>query len=78
MSNSPKLEHNGYTFDFVGKVPSELTCKLCSKVLREPVQVVCCGYHYCKNCIERRINVNATCPNCHTPNFNHFKDKHFE
>ena len=78
MSNSPKLEHNGYTFDFVGKVPSELTCKLCSKVLREPVQVVCCGYHYCKTCIERRINVNATCPNCHTPNFNHFKDKHFE
>jgi hypothetical protein len=78
MSNSPKLEHNGYTFDFVGKVSSELSCKLCSKVLREPVQVVCCGQHYCKSCIERRIAANPTCPNCHTPNFNHFKDKHFE
>ena len=78
MSNSPKLEHNGYTFDFVGKVLPELTCKLCSRVLREPVQVVCCGQHYCKNCIERRIAANPTCPNCHTPNFNHFKDKHFE
>ena len=78
MSNSPKLEHNGYMFDFVGKVPPELTCRLCSKVLREPVQVVCCGHHYCKSCIERRITANATCPNCHTPNFNHFKDKHFE
>ena len=78
MSNSPKLEHNGYTFDFVGKVPPELACRLCSKVLREPVQVVCCGHHYCKNCIERKIAAKSTCPNCHTPNFNHFKDKHFE
>lgn len=78
MSNSPKLEHNGYTFDFVGKVPHELSCKLCSKVLREPVQVVCCGQHYCKSCIERRIAANPTCPTCRTPNFNHFKDKHFE
>ena len=78
MNSSPKIEHNGYMFDFVGKVPAELVCKLCSKVLREPVQVVCCGQHYCKHCIERRISPTSPCPNCRTPNFNHFKDKHFE
>ena len=79
MNNSPsKMEYNGHTHDFVGRVPDELMCKLCSRVLRDPRQVVCCGQHYCQSCIERRINVNFTCPSCRTPSFNHFRDVHFE
>lgn len=79
MNNSPsKTEYNGHSYEFVGKVPEELVCKLCSKVLREPRQVVCCGQHYCHVCIERRIGTNYTCPNCRIPSFNHFRDTHFE
>ena len=72
------MDQNGPSYDFVGKVSEELVCKLCSKVLRDPRQVVCCGAHYCQNCIEKRINVNYTCPSCKTQNFNHFRDVHFE
>lgn len=80
MNNNtlPKMEQNGPSYDFVGKVSEELVCKLCSKVLRDPRQVVCCGAHYCQGCIEKRINVNYACPSCKTQSFNHFRDVHFE
>ena len=79
MNNtSNKADVNGHSHDFVGKIPDELFCKICSKVLRDPRQVVCCGQHYCQGCIERRITTNFTCPNCHAANFNHFRDVHFE
>ena len=77
-STPSKAEFNGYSHDFVGKIPEELVCKICSKVLRDPRQVVCCGQHFCQNCIERRITTNFSCPNCRTPNFDHFRDVHFE
>lgn len=78
MNSSPnKTDHNGYSFDFVGRIPDELVCKLCSKVLRDPRQVVCCGQHYCQGCIEQRIQ-SKSCPSCHTVNFDHFRDRHFE
>ncbi|KAL5503180.1 hypothetical protein EMCRGX_G010087 [Ephydatia muelleri] len=79
LANSPsKNEFNGHTFEFVTKVPDELICKLCTNVLRDPRQVVCCGTHFCHSCIERRIMQNYTCPNCQAENFNHFRDTHFE
>ena len=79
MNNTmPKMDHNGPSYDFVGRVSDELICKLCSKVLRDPRQVVCCGAHYCQGCIEKRINLNYSCPSCKTQNFNHFRDVHFE
>ena len=78
MTQSPSKEFNGQSIEFVGKVPDELMCRLCMKVLREPRQVVCCGQHYCSGCIDRRIKNNFSCPSCHTSNFNHFRDTHFE
>lgn len=73
-----KGQNNGYAFEFVGKIPDELGCKICNKVLQDPRQVVCCGQHYCQGCIEKRIVTNYTCPSCRTPSFNHFRDVHFE
>jgi TNF receptor-associated factor 4 len=79
MNNTiPKVDNNGPVYEFAGKVPEELVCKLCSKVLRDPRQVVCCGAHYCQACIEKRIITNYTCPSCKTQSFNHFRDVHFE
>ena len=76
MNNSPSKSDQAY--DFVGKIPDELVCKLCSLVLRDPRQVVCCGQHYCQSCVERRIKSDFTCPSCRTPSFAHFRDVHFE
>ena len=79
MSNTlPKADLNGPVYEFIGRVPDELICKLCSKVLRDPRQVVCCGAHYCQQCIDKRINMSYSCPSCKTQNFNHFRDVHFE
>ena len=77
-SSSLPKDINGPMHEFAGKVPEELMCKLCSKVLHDPRQVVCCGAHYCQNCIEKRINLNYSCPTCKTEGFNHFRDVHFE
>ena len=76
--NKKEQNSNGYAFEFVGKIPDELACKICNKVLRDPRQVVCCGQHFCQGCIEKRIITNYTCPNCRAPSFNHFRDVHFE
>ncbi len=79
MSNTlPKKDLDGPSYEFVGKIPEELICRLCSKVLHDPRQVVCCGAHYCQSCIEKQINQNYTCPSCKTASFNHFRDVHFE
>ena len=73
-----KVDNSIPMYEFMGKIPDELVCKLCNRVLAEPRQVVCCGGHYCKSCIEKRITVNYTCPQCKATNFNHFRDVHFE
>ena len=56
----------GYDCEFVDAVPEELQteCSICLNILRDPHLVDCCGYRFCKDCIETHISENDNCPLC--------------
>ena len=67
----------GYDCEFVEQPPKALQfeCPVCLLVLREPYQVSCCGYGFCKVCILKIKETSQPCPCCKTENFDHFHDK---
>ena len=71
------IHQGGYDCEFVDKPPSTVQheCPVCLLVLREPYQVSCCGYGFCRACIEKITDSNKPCPCCKTENFDHFHDK---
>ena len=58
---------------FVGGPPKfQYECPICLQVLRTPQQVTCCGYSFCKDCIEQ---VENSCPCCKNEEFDYFHNK---
>ena len=41
----------------------QLTCRICTGVLINPVQTQCCQWLYCQQCIETELSANKKCPN---------------
>ena len=39
-------------------------CPICLLVLQEPHQVTCCGYSFCRGCIQRVRDAQNACPTC--------------
>ena len=66
----------GFDCEFL-EPPKELqtNCPICLLVLREPYQATCCGYIYCKSCIERIKSSRKPCPTCNRVEFDIFSDK---
>ena len=56
----------GYSCEFVDTIPEELQteCCICLYVLKDPYMIDCCGYRFCKNCIETHVSRNDSCPLC--------------
>ena len=50
-------------------------CPVCLLILKEPYQVTCCGYGFCRVCIERVRAENIPCPCCNARDFDSFEDK---
>ena len=64
---SVKPHDGGYDCKFVKQPSSDLgqaDCPVCLLVLREPQQVTCCGYSYCRSCIQRVLADKNVCPTC--------------
>ena len=64
---SVKPHDGGYDCEFVKRPASDLgqaDCPVCLLVLREPQQVTCCGYSYCRSCIQRVLADQNVCPTC--------------
>ena len=66
-----------YACEFVKKPPSfiQSECPICLQVLREPYQATCCGYSFCRVCIERIKARHAPCPCCKAVKFDHYPNK---
>ena len=56
----------GFECIFVRDPPEEVQteCSVCLCVLREPYLVDCCGYSFCRSCIETVKSENKPCPLC--------------
>lgn len=56
----------GFSCQFVETIPEDLLqteCSICLHILRDPHMVDCCGYRFCKACIEPLISAKR-CPLC--------------
>ena len=55
----------GYSCQFVESVPRELQieCSICLYTVRDPHLVDCCGYRFCKTCIDP-LKPSKRCPLC--------------
>ena len=53
----------------------EWRCPICLLVMREPHQVDCCGYSFCKTCIYRAKISKKSCPMCNETEFSVFPNK---
>ena len=67
----------GYKCEFVEKPPKayQTECPVCLLVLREPFTVTCCGYDFCRVCIERFAQDKKPCPCCRSEDFDKFEDR---
>lgn len=67
----------GYECVFVEPPPKafQVDCPICLHVLREPVQVTCCGYNFCRACIETVQTERRPCPTCADVAFTVFHNK---
>ena len=73
----PRPQHKvGFDCEFIER-PKELQtdCPICLHVLRDPYQATCCGYIYCRSCIDRVRSESKQCPTCNSNEFNIFPDK---
>ena len=69
-------KRGGFDCEFVEAPPKVIQseCPVCLLVLCEPHQVTCCGYSYCKVCIEWVKGENEPCPCC-KDDFDDFPNK---
>ena len=67
----------GYECEFVEPPPKafQAECPICLNVLREPFQVSCCGYNFCRACIETVQSEQRPCPTCADVTFTVFHNK---
>ncbi len=70
----------GYDCEFITRPPDALQadCPVCLQVLREPNQATCCGYSFCRTCIERVQASKGSCPTCSQAVFTVFPDKRLQ
>ena len=70
-------QEGGFECEFVEKPPQAVQseCPMCLLVLREPYQVECCGYAFCKECIRAVRLHSIPCPCCNAETFGMFQDK---
>ena len=76
VSSSLSEKCDGYDCEFIER-PKELQtdCPICLGILREPFQVTCCGYSFCRTCVERVQADKKSCPTCNEARFNAFPNK---
>ena len=69
---------SGYDCEFVEKPPKpfQFECPVCLLILRKPYQATCCGYSFCRACIEQIMtHTHMQCPCCKKANFQVYSNK---
>ena len=86
LPRAPRRDGNldsrgGYECVLVDTPPDALqtSCPVCLQILKEPCIVSCCGYKFCRECIERVETAaeKGPCPMCQKP-FTHMRERALE
>ena len=66
LGSSASKINGGYDYDFIDLVPDRLICFICTKVMRDPQLMVCCGQKFCASCLQNFLEAHPTpsCPYC--------------
>ena len=58
--------YGGYDECFLETTPERLVCSICTKVMRDPHLMACCGKEFCISCLQSWFNQQNTeeCPHC--------------
>ena len=77
---APPKGRGGFECEFVERPPDifQSDCPVCLLIVREPNQVTCCGYSFCRACIERVVTTKKPCPTCNEAEFSVFPDKRLQ
>lgn len=61
-----ETKYGGYEGDLVEEPHDRFICTICTKILRDPHLVVCCGKKYCISCLENWFKEKClkSCPHC--------------
>ena len=65
----------GYNYQFVKAPPDTLICAVCHLPSKEPHLSGCCGYTFCKSCLEGSKKSSNVCPQCSSEEFTTFFNK---
>lgn len=78
MALSKPIKHNGgFVCEFVNQPQKafQIKCPVCLLILREPYQATCCGYSFCKSCIDQIDADCQLCPTCQEDISDNFPNK---
>lgn len=78
MALSKPVRHSGgFLCEFVNQPQKafQTECPVCLLVLREPYQATCCGYSFCKACIDQIKADGQLCPTCQEDISDNFPNK---
>ena len=79
-NSSVKQSVAGYNCEFVERPPPafQTECPTCRLILREPYLISCCGYKFCRSCIEQVVKEKAPCRLCGEANFTYMRESGLE
>ncbi|KAL4608425.1 TNF receptor-associated factor 4-like [Arapaima gigas] len=67
-AESPPSAMPGFDYKFLEKPKRRFQCPLCSKTMREPVQVSTCGHRFCDTCLQEFLSEGVfKCPEDQLP-----------
>lgn len=73
--STPRHERGDYGCVFISHpLPTDLLCRVCGLVLRDPFQTQCCGNHYCGYCLVLQLAVRSECAFCSARQVRAFRD----
>jgi len=63
---SEASDYGGYEECFLEEMPDRLICSICTKALRDPHLMACCGQKYCISCLNSWFTQQGEkqCPHC--------------
>lgn len=75
--SKPVKQNGGFVCEFLNQPQKafQTECPVCLLVLREPYQATCCGYSFCKSCIDQIKADCQLCPTCQEDISDNFPNK---
>jgi len=56
----------GFDLEFADSIHDRFVCSICSKMMKDPHLMICCGVKYCASCLEHWFSSHhpKSCPHC--------------